>query len=114
MNKLAFLRVFLRHVGELPSLAAHGQAFAKAENWAGRIEPTNELVKIAFPIFDEVPEEFGKVSALDPHQYAVALANTNEELRVAATGLDWSTIINVVIPLLMKLYQAWQDAKAGE
>jgi hypothetical protein len=113
MNRLAFLRVFLRHVSSLPALSAAGQAIVAAEDWAGRVDPTCELVKLAFPIFDEIAEEFGKVSAMDPHSEAVAIANAHEELRVAATGLDWATIVNVVIPMLMKLYQAWREAKAG-
>jgi hypothetical protein len=109
----ALVSLAVRHLDDLAPAIQSVQAIIAGPQWvADRAEPTHKLIDLLYPIFDEVEESLGKVSALSPEQYKTVYAE--HKATVVSAGIDWQYFITVIIPLAQELYELIRNLKSGQ
>ncbi len=111
--RFALISLAVRHLDDLAPAIKDAQAIIAGPQWAAdRAEPTHKLIDLLYPIFDEVEESLGKVSALSAAQYNAVYAE--HKATVVAAGIDWQYFLTVIIPLAQKLYELIRNLKSGQ
>jgi len=105
MNRnLAILKTLLAHAGDVPAIIANVRSLANGPGWVhDRVEPSHNLIELLYPIFDEVDEllshsvESINVRAIDAEIAAL-------KVHAVGLGVDWLELVNIVIPVILKVY----------